>query len=174
MADKVLVAHATLHGSTQEVAEAVAGEMREGGWQVECKPANDVETLEGYSAVVLGSAIYMFHLHKDAKRFLARHRDALVQRPVAIFAMGPFHDEEKEWSQVRGQLDSELAKFPWLHPVAREVFGGKFDPGKLRFPYKYFPVLRKMPASDIRDWVAIRAWARELAEELLPVEVAAR
>jgi len=173
MAGNVLVVYATRHGSTQEVAEAVAEGLRECGWQAECKPAKEVETLEGHDAVVLGTAIYMFHLHKDAKRFLARHREALERRPVAIFAMGPFHDEEKEWRQVRGQLDAELAKFPWLHPVAHEIFGGKFDPTTLRFPYKYFPPLRKMPASDIRDWAAIRGWARELTEKLQPAEVAA-
>jgi hypothetical protein len=30
------------------------------------------------------------------------------------------------------------------------------------------PVMRKMPASDARDWVAIRAWASDLAVTLRP------
>ena len=166
MAGTILVAYATVHGSTQEVAEVVAEGLRQGGCQVECWPAKEVQNLEAYDAVVLGTSIYMFHLHKDAKHFLARHRRELERRPVAIFALGPFHDEEKEWRQVRGQLAAELAKFPWLHPVAHEVFGGKFDPTKLRFPFKFLPALRKLPASDIRDWAAIRGWAAELLEKL--------
>jgi menaquinone-dependent protoporphyrinogen oxidase len=87
---------------------------------------------------------------------------------VAIFALGPFHDDEKEWQAVRLQLDKELAKFPWLTPVAREIFGGKFDPAKLRFPWSWLPALKQLPASDVRDWTAIRAWASNLAGKLQP------
>jgi menaquinone-dependent protoporphyrinogen oxidase len=86
--------------------------------------------------------------------------------PVAVFALGPFHDEEKEWQSARAQFDKELAKFPWFDPVAHEVFGGKFDPTKLRFPMTLIPALKKMPASDIRNWDAIRTWARNLAAKL--------
>jgi len=46
------------------------------------------------------------------------------------------------------------------------MVGGKFDPTKLRFSYNLIPVLKKMPASDLRDWVAIRAWASSLAAQL--------
>jgi menaquinone-dependent protoporphyrinogen oxidase len=89
-----------------------------------------------------------------------------MERPVAIFALGPFHDDEKEWQDVRAQLDKELAKFPWLTPVTLGVFGGKFDPAKLRFPLSFLPALKQMPASDIRDWTAIRAWASNLPAAL--------
>lgn len=52
--------------------------------------------------------------------------------------------------------------FPWFEPVAIEVFGGKFDPATLRFPYNLIPALKHMPANNIRDWTAIRAWASGL------------
>jgi menaquinone-dependent protoporphyrinogen oxidase len=164
----VLVTYATRYGSTQEVAEAVAATLRERGLEVDIQPMPEVRTLEGYDAVVLGTAIYMFRLHKDARRFLSRHREALTQRPIAMFALGPFHDDQKEWEAVRTQLDKELAKFPLLTPVAHQVFGGKFDPAKLRFPWNLVPALKKLPASDIRDWAAIRAWASNLAAKLQP------
>ncbi len=89
--------------------------------------------------------------------------------PVAIFAGGPFASgDEKEWEEVRRQLDQELAKFPWLTPVAVEIVGGRFDPAKLRFPLTLIPALKQMPASDLRDWTAIRAWAGNLAVKLQP------
>ncbi len=66
------------------------------------------------------------------------------------------------------QLDQELAKFPWLKPVAVEVIGGKFDPSTLRFPWNLVPALRQMPPSDLRDWEAIRGWASTLAGQLQP------
>ena len=160
MSDSVLVAYATRYGSTQEVAEQVAATLRERGLEVDIQSMRKVRTLEGYRAVVLGAPLYMFRWHKDALHFLSRHREALTERPVAIFALGPLHDDEKEWQDVRAQLDKELAKFPWLTPVALEIFGGKFDPAKLRFPLNFLPALKQMPASDIRDWTVIRAWAQ--------------
>ena len=166
MSVSVLVAYATRYGSTQEVAETVAATLREHGLEVEVCPAREVRSLDRYNAVVLGAPLYMFRWHKDALGFLSRHREALTERPVAIFAFGPFHDDEKEWQEVRAQLDKELAKFPWLSPVAFKIFGAKFDPAKLRFPLNLVPALKQMPASDLRDWTAIRAWADALPAAL--------
>ena len=169
MSASVLVAYATNYGSTQEVAEAVAATLREQGLEVDLQPMRKVRTLEGYRAAVLGAPLFMFHWHKDALGFLSRHRQALTERPVAIFAGGPFATgDEKEWQEVRSQLDKELAKFPWLSPVAVEVVGGRFDPTKLRFPLNLLPALKQMPASDLRDWTAIRAWASNLAVTFQP------
>ncbi len=168
MSTSILVAYATRYGSTQEVAETVAATLRERGLAVDIQPMQDVRSLDQYRAVVLGAPLYMFHWHKDALHFLARHQDALTQRPVAIFALGPFHAEEKEFQAVRGQLDKELAKFPWLRPQAIAIFGGKFDPDKLTFPHNLVPALKKMPASDARDWTAIRTWASDLAVQFQP------
>jgi menaquinone-dependent protoporphyrinogen oxidase len=168
MSTSVLVAYATRYGSTQEVAGAIAAALREGGLAVDCRPLKEVKTLEGYTAVVVGAPLYMFHWHKDAKSFLSRHRQALMARPVAVFAMGPLKNEAKDWQDVRAQLDKELAGFPWLAPVAAEVFGGKHDPAKLTFPHNLIPALKQMPACDIRDWTAIRGWAIGLAAILAP------
>ena len=167
---KVLVAYASSYGSTQEIAEVISETLRSQGLAVDCEPIRSVRTLEGYSAVVLGAPLYMFHWHKDARRFLSQHRKILADNlPVAIFAGGPFDKgDENVWHEVRAKFDLELAKFPWLTPVSVEIVGGKFDPAKLRFPYNLIPVLKKMPASDLRDWVAIRAWASSLAAQFLP------
>jgi menaquinone-dependent protoporphyrinogen oxidase len=166
MSTSILVAYATKYGSTQEVAETVAATLREAGLSVTCGPARQVRDLEGYDAIVLGAPLYMFRWHKDAKNFLSRHRQALMARPAAVFALGPFHEDAKEFQEARGQLDKELARFPWFAPVAIEIFGGKFDPAALSFPYNLIPALKKMPVNDIRDWAAIRAWASGLAAQL--------
>jgi menaquinone-dependent protoporphyrinogen oxidase len=168
VSDSVLVAYATRYGSTQEVAEAIAETLREQGLGVEVQPVREVRTLEGYGAVVLGAALYMYRWHKDARRFLSRHRKTLSELPVAIFALGPVKSprDEEEWRGSQDQLDGELAKHPWLKPVAVEILGGKFDPALLRFPMNLFA--GSEPASDSRDWEAIRAWASELAAKLEP------
>jgi len=168
MSASILVGFATRTGSTQEVAETIAATLREGGLAVDCRPLKEVQTLERYTAVVLGAPLYMFRWHKDAKRFLSRHHQALLERPVAVFALGPFHDDAKERQDARAQLDKELLKFPWFGPVTIEIFGGKFDPTTLSFPYNLIPALKQMPPSDVRDWAAIRAWASDLAAKLAP------
>jgi menaquinone-dependent protoporphyrinogen oxidase len=170
METKVLVAYASSYGSTQEIAEVISKTLRSQGLAVDLQPIRKVRTLEGYSAVVLGAPLYMFRLHKEALRFLSQHREILADHlPLAIFAGGPFgQGDGNEWQEVRAKLDLELAKFPWLTPVSVEIVGGKFDPAKLRFPYNLIPALKKMPASDLRDWVAIRAWASSLATQFLP------
>jgi menaquinone-dependent protoporphyrinogen oxidase len=163
MERRILVAYASKYGSTQEVAEAVAASLRAAGGRVDLQHMRDVRSVAEYDEVVLGAPLYMFHWHKDALRFLARHREALAQRSVAVFALGPFHDEAKEWDAVRSQLDKELAKFPWLKPVSIEIVGARFDPTRLTFPWSWLPALRQMPASDLRDWDKIRTWASGLA-----------
>ncbi len=80
------------------------------------------------------------------------------------------HADEKEFQAAREQLEKELAKFPWLTPAAIEIFGGKFEPAKLTFPYNLVSALKNMPASDLRDWTAIRAWANTLAAQFQPAQ----
>lgn len=163
MTESILVAYATRNGSTQEVADRITATLREQGLDVDLKPAREVKTLAGYRIVVLGAPLYAFHWHKDALNFLSRHRQALTEMPVAIFALGPLHDDAQERQEARAQLDKELAKFPWLAPDTIEMFGGKLDPTQLQFPESLF--MGKLPASDVRDWVAIRAWALGLVEK---------
>lgn len=168
MSTTVLVGYATRYGSTQVVAEAIAATLRDCGLAVDLQQMRQVRSLDGYSAAVLGAPLFMFRWHKDALGFLSRHRKALLDLPVAVFALGPVHDphDEKEWQESRAQLDKELAKFPWFKPVALEMFGGKYDPADLRFPLN--KLAGKEPASDIRDWTAIRTWASHLAARLEP------
>ena len=153
---RALVTYASKHGSTREVAERVAEVMRGAGLAVDVMPAANVGHLRGYDAIVLGGALYTGRLHKDARRFLARHREALAVRSVAVFAMGPASNEPSDVAGSRAQLDRALAKTPEVTPMSVAIFGGVIDPDKLRFPFN------RMPASDARDWTAIEAWAAEL------------
>jgi menaquinone-dependent protoporphyrinogen oxidase len=156
-AGRILVAYATKHGSTIEVAEGIATALRGRAHEVEVAPAADVRALDGYRAVVLGGALYMGRWHQDAAGFLKRHRHALQEMPLAVFAMGPKTMAEADVAASRKQLDHALAAVQELTPVAVAIFGGVVDPSKLRFPFK------RMPASDARQWDAISAWSRELS-----------
>jgi menaquinone-dependent protoporphyrinogen oxidase len=155
----VLVAYATRYGSTKQAAEGIAAALRKAGMDADLKPLRTVRTLEGYRGVVLGAPLFMFRWHNDALSFLSRYRKALETQPVAIFALGPTHVpyDEKEWRDSRAQVDKELEKFPWLHQVALEIFGGRYDPAKLGLPIRW--LAGDTPATDLLDEKAIRAWA---------------
>jgi menaquinone-dependent protoporphyrinogen oxidase len=155
---RVLIAYASKHGSTREVAERVAEVMRSAGLAVDVMPAAEVGLLRAYEAVVLGGALYTGRLHKDARRFLARHQEPLSVRSVAVFALGPKTADDSDIAGARAQLDRALKRTPNVEPVSVAIFGGVIDPAKLGFPFN------RMPYSDARDWTAIEAWAGELAE----------
>lgn len=159
MSELILVGYATRYESTREVAEKIAEMLRQAGQTVDFQPLSQVKSLDAYRAVVMGAPLFMFQWHKDAKAFLKRHRKALGAIPTAVFALGPVkepHDEE-EWKASWEHLNKALSEFPWFRPDEVEMFGGKIDPAKLKFPLKMFA--GEVPASDIRDWEAISNWA---------------
>ena len=82
---RVLVAYATRHGSTAEVAEAVAAELRGADVHVTVKQITGGLRADAYDAVVVGGPMIM-GWHKDAARFLKRNAAALAGRPTACFA----------------------------------------------------------------------------------------
>lgn len=153
----ILLAYATRYGSTQEVAEAITTTLREDEIRVDIQAMQDVKNLDNYNAVVLGAAIYNARWHPEAHIFLSKYQETLKQLPVAIFALGPLSTSDAAMLRSRRQLDMELEKYPWLKPVAVEMFVGKSDPAKLGI----FDRLFSKP-SDHRDWKAIRTWANAL------------
>src|SRR5205823_5739554 len=114
-----------------EVAEAIAGSLREQGLGVDLRPAADVGDLDRYSGVVLGGALYMGRLHRDVRTFLRRHAKALERLPVAVFAMGPLTHEEKDVHGSWSQLQRALSRVPRVSPISTAIFGGVVQPAEL-------------------------------------------
>ncbi len=79
---KVLVTVASKHGSTYEIAKAIGSELATRGLDASVVPVQDVQTIDEYDAVVLGSAIHMGQWMKPAKQFVAREAAVLASRPV--------------------------------------------------------------------------------------------
>jgi menaquinone-dependent protoporphyrinogen oxidase len=187
---RVLVAFATSSGSTAEVARAVGEELAQAGLDVDVAAIDDVRTLAGYDAVVVGAPMIL-GWHRDGKRFLRRHRRTLQRLPLAVFVMAMSLTRTREESLgVPVVLDSELPRPPRVEgrldlreryarlsnyvkpilkaarpasPVSVGVFGGRLEYGRLRWWAVLFAmVLIRAEARDRRNWPAIRSWAASL------------
>jgi menaquinone-dependent protoporphyrinogen oxidase len=161
----VLVAYASKHGTTREVAEFVAQKLEHRGLTVEVEEAARVSSIAHYDAVVVGGGLYMGKWHKDARRLLERHRHDLSSVRLAVFGMGPDEIAERKIHESRQQLDRALAATPELEPVAVTIFGGALKPEAWRFPFS------RLRAFDARDWDEIEEWAEEVAASISPVAV---
>jgi menaquinone-dependent protoporphyrinogen oxidase len=161
----VLVAYASKRGSTAEIAEAVAGELRRAGLEVDCVDSGHVEDLAGYGAVVIGSAVYAKRWRGDARHFLRRHRKALAAVPFWVFSSGPVGDPANDnaaWEEPPRTIE----KVEELGGREHVVFGGRV-PAEPKGPFEKAMVKNTPPEfRDRRDWDEIRAWARRVAGEL--------
>jgi menaquinone-dependent protoporphyrinogen oxidase len=159
---KVLVTAATKYGATREIGRAIGDVLTERGLEVTVIPPEEVGTIEGYVAVVLGSAVYAGHWLKPAKELVDRLGGALVARPVWLFSSGPIGDPPKpEEDPVDAAELMETTK-------ARDhrVFAGNLEKKQLSFGEKAIVLALRAPEGDFRDWDAIRAWADDIARGL--------
>jgi menaquinone-dependent protoporphyrinogen oxidase len=153
---RTLVAYATKHGSTEEVARSIGDLLRDAGHHVDIRDAAAVTDVDEYDGVILGGSLYMGRWHADARAFLRRHRAALEERRLAVFALGPLTLDDEQVAGSRKQLDKALTHLG-VDPQLVTVFGGVVDPEQLHFPFN------RMPKTDARDWSEITAWANEVA-----------
>jgi menaquinone-dependent protoporphyrinogen oxidase len=173
MKTEVLIAYCTRSGSTAEVAEAIGKSVRDAGLAVRVKPVAEVESITAQTEVVLGTALYIGHFPNEFHRFLKRFEAELAKVRPWVFVLGPTEKERKHFAAAEEQARRELDKHPKLRPADMRVLGGKFDPEHLTLAFPMSLILKlpanpmkKMPASDIRDWDWIHRWAEAIAEEI--------
>ena len=160
---RILVAFASKHGSTAEIAAAVAGELRAKGLEADCRPAADVADLAGYDALVLGSAVYMKRWRREARALLHKHARELAELPFWIFSSGPFGENpDPAWAEPP-KIVKEAEK---LGVRGHMVFGGRLPIEPNGFIER--GIVRDTPpeVADLRDWDEIRDWAGAIAEQL--------
>src|SRR5690606_10318919 len=69
---QVLVTVASRHGSTREIGEVVAEVLRNSGFDVDVADPDEVEDLDRYDAVVLGSSVYLGRWAASARALVDR------------------------------------------------------------------------------------------------------
>ncbi len=162
---KVLVTYASRAGSTGEVAQAIAERLCAQGWDAEVRPVAAVGSLDGFQAVVLGSAIRYGAWLPEMLEFVQAQRAALSALPVAVFTthMQALDDSDASRSTRSGYSQAVRAL---LAPRDEAFFAGKVDPATLSFFERMAVKLVKSPVGDKRDGARIRAWADGLGAKL--------
>jgi menaquinone-dependent protoporphyrinogen oxidase len=171
----VLIAYATHHGSTREIAERIADVLGRRGLSVTVARADQVRDIRGYDAVLVGSALYCGWL-KEATDFCKRNRTALATCPTWLFSSGPLGTEttDPKGRDVREAAVTKdmAALISAVRPRDHRVFFGAYDPtaapvGFLERSMRLAPGgCNVLPAGDFRDWAEIEAWAAAIADEL--------
>jgi menaquinone-dependent protoporphyrinogen oxidase len=163
----VLVAAASKHGATAEIAERIGAELVEQGVDVEVKELDMVGELDRYEAFVLGSGLYLGTWLKEARRFVEMHASELARRPTWLFASGsivgdpPVDDDPQA---VRAGLVEKLMAV--TRAREHKVFAGKLDTRRLGLAERASVRLAHAHDGDYRDWQTIDAWAAAIAHEL--------
>jgi menaquinone-dependent protoporphyrinogen oxidase len=165
MNDTILVVYASKFGSTREVADKVAGMLRENGSAVDVRRANAVKDIGGYTSVIMGTAIRMGKPITEAVAFAKRFHGELQRKPVAFFSVGLYMKEDTPANREKAATCLRPLLEVINQPVSIGLFGGKID-------YKTMPLLLRwvfskdssgdLAEGDWRNWDTIAAWVREL------------
>ncbi|WP_051581819.1 flavodoxin domain-containing protein [Pseudonocardia acaciae] len=151
-------------GSTEEIADVIAEELRGAGVSVDVHPADRAPDPAGYRAVVVGSAIYLRRWRRAALRYLRRHRAAPRGRPVWLFQSGPCGGADG--SRVPFAARRLAGRIGAGMPV---TFGGRLDRAHAVGPVARWVASSAELRGDNRDWDSIRACAHEIAATLTGV-----
>jgi menaquinone-dependent protoporphyrinogen oxidase len=167
MENRVLVAYATKYGATAEIATKIGEVLQAAGLPTDVRPADRVDDLNPYRAVVLGSAVYAGQWRKEAVAFLQKNEQALSGRPVWFFSSGPTGEGDpveltKGWRFPEG-LQAVADR---VGPRDTALFHGAIDNEELSLPEKLIIKALKAQTEDSRDWDQITAWAGSIAAAL--------
>lgn len=159
---RAIVVVASKHGSTRGIAEEIATALSRAGILADVAAAGPPMTLDGYDAVVLGSAVYMGHWLPEARRFIVEHQRELAELPVWLFSSGPL-GETPTGSVDQRHLDELLAE---TGARAHRLFAGRLCRGELNRKERLVTAVVRAPFGDYRDWQGIDAWAAEITASL--------
>jgi menaquinone-dependent protoporphyrinogen oxidase len=158
---RVLVTCGSKRGSTEELAQMLADDLREEGLTADLFRPDQIRHLGHFDAVIVGGAIYAGRWHRSARHFVRHHTKALRQRPTYFFSSGPLDDSatKREIPPVRGVR----ALMKRVGARGHVTFGGRLTPTATGFPAR---AMAKEHSGDWRDPAHVRSWAKTVASQL--------
>ena len=167
----LLVAYASEHGSTQQIAQRISQRLSE-SQIVECRPLDEVSSLSGFRAAIIGSAVHNQKWLPSASAWINLHKAELSTIPIVAFSVGAPHSAP---SWVRSSLaETEELR---LRDYTRQELGAKTHA-------LFSGAFRKQDTSHIlqavlgccgwknnlsivdSEWAKVDKWAIDVAPEL--------
>jgi menaquinone-dependent protoporphyrinogen IX oxidase len=181
---KALIAFSTRYGATKGTSDDIAKVLREEKFDAKIVNLKEekIKDISEYGLVVVGSGMAMGNWASEAEEFLKKFQKDFENKKLAIFISSLKPVEEKAGktdlvAKIRKiGLEDKISKYQ-LKPIMTGIFGGIIDYNKMNFIIRksmevgYKSQLKtgfKEVASDVydlRDWVEIRNWAKELAKK---------
>lgn len=164
---KILVAYASLCGTTGGVAEAIGRVLCKQGANVEVRLLKNVHDIESYEGVVVGSSVRSGSWLPEAIEFVEKHQEKLKRVPVAYFltCLTLYRDSVETRNVARGYMNPILKAVPAVQPVDMGFFAGALDYSKLNVVYRMVMKSKMkdkgVPEGDFRNWEAIHGWTEK-------------
>ncbi len=171
---RVLVAHASAHGSTAEIGARLAESVAKSGPDVDVRAVVDVASLAGYDATILGSAIHSGAWLPEAHEFLQEHKRTMANRPTWLFSVGTVGATSSAYGSWGTAVQRRMRRDPRAIYEARDALG--------HVDHRYFAGLvtpedwskwsvRQFKLfggrfGDHRDWDDVEDWATGIGEAL--------
>jgi menaquinone-dependent protoporphyrinogen oxidase len=161
---RVLVTAASRHGATHEIADAIARGLSERGVDTDVLPVEQLPSLDGYDAYVIGSAVYIGRWLDPARDLIEENAGALARAPVWLFSSGPLGPPDA--LKPEGDPVDVAGFMETVQGIDHRVFAGRLDKKLLGFGEKAVVIAVRAPEGDFRDWDAIDRFAAEIASQL--------
>ena len=165
----VLVTAATRHGSTLEIATIIAGILEDAGHDTDVRPPGEIRSVDGYDALVIGSAVYMGRWLEPARDLIHRVSGELAGRSVWLFSSGPLGELPKP----DGEPTDVAALRTATGAIDHRVFPGRLVKSELGFAEKVVVAGVRAPYGDFRPWDDLMTWGRGIADRLRTIDLAA-
>ena len=171
---RVLIVYASVHGSTAEVARFIADTLATRGIEATVTTAKPAPPVEGFDALILGSAVHNGLWLPEMEVFVRKSRTILSGKPLYLWLTCMRAIEPGGYAYVTNNyLPNLLSRTLSFRRIG--IFAGKVDKAAINQDEAWTLTFRYDGAGDPfrlvgdhRDWASIRAWAERIADDLAP------
>jgi menaquinone-dependent protoporphyrinogen oxidase len=171
---RVVVAYASAYGSTKGIAKEIGDRLTKASLQAEFRPIDEIEAIETYDAVVLGSAIHNMAWLPQAAAFVRTHTADLASRQVWLFSVSSVGDTSSFFGPRVTRFMRRMRKEPkeiagfrqTIRPRDHRNFAGAIERTHWSLAGNLFLKAFRGNYGDHRDWRDIDAWADGIARQL--------
>jgi menaquinone-dependent protoporphyrinogen oxidase len=137
--------------------------------EVECRSVDEVTSVSGYEAVLVGSAIHNQAWLRPALLFFTHHAPELANRPVWAFSVGMSDALPKPFRRRGAALQQKRLEraLPQEVPLrGHKVFSGVYEAGQMPAMLRVLFRLTGGHFGELRNWTAIDTWTDQITAQL--------